>query len=285
MKKIKLIECPRDAMQGLNYFIPTQKKADYINAILQVGFDTIDFGSFVNPKAILQMKDTPQLLDLLDLDQSESKLLAIVANHRGAKEAAQFEAIDYLGYPFSISEQFQVRNTGKTMDESLKLVEQIQSTCSQNHKKLVIYLSMAFGNPYDEPWETSSVLAWSERLIKELDVKILALSDTIGVSNQINIDKLFSALIPAFNDVEFGAHLHSNPMDWVDKVEAAWNAGCRRFDGAINGYGGCPMADDDLVGNIATENLIQFAIEKDAETGINQKKLKEAMLLAQRVFN
>ena len=284
MNKINIIECPRDAMQGLPGFIDTATKAEYINLLLQVGFDTIDFGSFVSPKAIPQMRDTAAVLNMLDLSHAKSKLLAIVANERGARDAAAFDEIDYLGYPFSISEEFQKRNTGKSIDESLFLVEQMQNICAAKNKDLVVYLSMAFGNPYGEPWSPEIAAKWSEKLIADFGIKTLALSDTIGVSNPDNISDLFIALIPAFPNAKIGAHLHTHPNAWHEKVEAAWNSGCRRFDGAIKGFGGCPMAKDELVGNMPTENLIRFAMDNKIETGIETHKLNQAMDMAARIL-
>jgi hydroxymethylglutaryl-CoA lyase len=284
MKEMNIIECPRDAMQGLPNFIATETKAAYINLLLKVGFDTIDFGSFVSPKAIPQMRDTITVLKNLKLEETTTKLLAIVANERGANDASAYDEINYLGYPFSISEEFQKRNTGKGIEESLHLVEKMQNICMANKKELVVYLSMAFGNPYGEPWSAEIATQWSEKLINDLGVKILALSDTIGVSNNKNISELFSTLIPAFPDAEIGAHLHTHPDTWHQKVEAAWNAGCRRFDGAIKGFGGCPMAKDDLVGNMPTENLVQFASENGFETGIDKVKLVEAMDMAAKIM-
>jgi hydroxymethylglutaryl-CoA lyase len=282
--ELKMIECPRDAMQGLPDFINTPTKAEYINLLLQVGFDTIDFGSFVSAKAIPQMRDTAAVLGKLNLDHTETKLLAIVANERGANEALVFDEIDYLGYPFSISEEFQKRNTGKGIEDSLRLVEQMQNICISKNKELVVYLSMAFGNPYGELWDPEIAIKWSGKLIEELGVKTLALSDTIGVSNPYNISALFNALIPAFPSAEIGAHLHTEPNEWHEKVEAAWLAGCRRFDGALKGFGGCPMAKDDLVGNMPTENLVNFAEDNGIETGIDQAKLIKAMNLAARIM-
>ena len=281
---MKIIECPRDAMQGLPVFIDTKTKAEYINLLLQVGFDTIDFGSFVSAKAIPQMRDTAAVFNKLNLGKTDTKLLTIVANERGANDAAAFDEINYLGFPFSISEEFQMRNTGKSIDESLLLVEQMQNICIANKKELVVYLSMAFGNPYGEPWSPEIAAKWSEKLISDLGVKVLALSDTIGVSNSQNITNLFSTMIPAFPDAEIGAHLHTHPNTWLEKVEAAWKAGCRRFDGALKGFGGCPMAEDDLVGNMPTENLIQFAMDNEIKTGIDQVKLVEAMQMAARIM-
>lgn len=280
---LKLIECPRDAMQGIHDFIPTEKKVAYINQLLKVGFDTIDFGSFVSPKAIPQMADTAAVLAQLDLTNTNSKLLAIVANSRGALDAAEYEEISYLGYPFSISETFQQRNTNASIQESLKRVEEIQDICVRNRKQLVVYISMAFGNPYGDKWNSDIAIAWTEKLHK-LGVRIIALSDTIGVSNKENIDYLFSNLIPAFNDVEFGAHLHTTPDTWKEKVEAAYNAGCRRFDGAIKGFGGCPMATDKLTGNMPTENMISYFEEKNINTELDLKAFSISVTLAEQTF-
>lgn len=257
MKSLKLIECPRDAMQGIHTYIPAEKKAKYINSLLKVGFDTIDFGSFVSPKAIPQMRDTAEVLDLLDLSNTKSKLLAIVANIRGANDAAAFPQIDYLGYPFSISETFQKRNTNASIAESIERVKAIQDICMKNDKKLVIYVSMGFGNPYGDPWNVEIAQKWVDELA-EMDIKIISLSDTIGVSNPESISYLFENLIPPYPDVEFGAHLHTQAHNWEEKIKASFENGCFRFDGAIKGYGGCPMAKDELTGNMPTENLIQF---------------------------
>lgn len=270
---MKIIECPRDAMQGIVDFIPTDKKVAYLNSLLKVGFDTLDFGSFVSPKAIPQMRDTAEVLS--QLDESNTKLLAIVANQRGADDACSFERIDYLGYPFSVSETFQQRNTNKSIEQSLVLVENLQNTCDKHQKSLVVYLSMAFGNPYNEPWHEDIVAKWGEKL-SDLGVKTLALSDTVGVSNPTNIERLFSLLILEHPQIEWGAHLHTNPESWREKVETAFDSGCRRFDGAIKGYGGCPMAKDDLVGNMPTEKLVSFTQEKKIETGINTLAFESA---------
>jgi hydroxymethylglutaryl-CoA lyase len=280
---LKLIECPRDAMQGIHEFIPTEKKVAYINQLLKVGFDTIDFGSFVSPKAIPQMADTAAVLAQLDLTSTKSKLLAIVANTRGALDAAEYEEISYLGYPFSISETFQQRNTNASIQESLKRVEEIQDICVRNNKQLVVYISMAFGNPYGDEWNSDIAIAWTEKLYN-LGIRIIALSDTIGVSNKENIAYMFSNLIPAFKDVEFGAHLHTTPDSWKEKIEAAYNAGCRRFDGAIKGYGGCPMAADKLTGNMPTENMISYFEEKNIKTNIDITAFSESVKLAAQTF-
>jgi hydroxymethylglutaryl-CoA lyase len=272
---MKIVECPRDAMQGLAEFIPTEKKADYLNMLLEVGFDTLDFGSFVSPKAIPQMRDTAEVLSRLQLEETNTKLLAIVANQRGASDACQLEEIQYLGYPFSVSETFQQRNTNKSIEQSLSLVEEMQSMCVNHDKELVVYLSMAFGNPYGEAWNEEIVAQWGEKLAG-LGIKTLALSDTIGVSNTDNISRLFSTLIPEFTEVEWGAHLHTTSATWREKVEAAYNSGCRRFDSAIKGLGGCPMAKDDLVGNMPTEKLLSFTQEKCIETGVNPLAFESA---------
>lgn len=280
---LKIIECPRDAMQGLHQFVPTELKARYINSLLRVGFHTIDFGSFVSPKAIPQMADTGDLMSQLDLSGSTSKLLAIVANKRGAIDAVQFEEISYLGYPFSVSETFQLRNTNATIEESLNRVAEIQDLCMANNRKLVVYLSMGFGNPYGDPWNVEIVQRWVDHLA-EMDIKIMALSDTIGVSNPENISYLFSNLIPPYPDVEFGAHLHTQPHNWREKVEAAYLSGCRRFDAAMKGYGGCPMAKDDLTGNMPTENMLRYFSETGIETGLDNNAFLEAMALVPEVF-
>lgn len=282
MQNLKLIECPRDAMQGLHDFIPTEVKIDYINGLLECGFDTIDFGSFVSPKAIPQMRDTADVLE--GLNDSESKLLAIIANERGANDAASFERIQYLGYPFSVSEEFQKRNTNATIEESFSRVEGIREVAMKSNKELVLYLSMGFGNPYGEDWHPDIVAKWSEKLYKELDVKILALSDTIGVANPEIVDSLFSTLIKELPEVEFGAHLHTVPENAQDMVKAAYEAGCRRFDGAIKGFGGCPMAKDDLTGNMPTEAMLAWFDANEIETGINAEAFVSSMQKAVQVF-
>lgn len=285
MNQIKIIECPRDAMQGIkSHFIPTTDKARYINALLKVGFDTIDFGSFVSPKAIPQMRDTAEVLSLLDLNQSDSKLLAIVANLRGASDACQFEQINYLGFPFSISENFQMRNTGKTIDQSLIALQQILDLAVKNDKQVVAYLSMGFGNPYGDPWNVDIVGEWTETLSK-MGVSILSLSDTIGVAGGETIAHLFSNLIPMYPAIEFGAHLHTHPASWHEKTEAAYQAGCRRFDGAIRGFGGCPMAKDDLTGNMPTEKLISYFTSLKVETGVNPLRFETAYNEAMKIFD
>lgn len=284
-EKLKIIECPRDAMQGIKDFIPTATKTAYINALLQVGFDTIDFGSFVSPKAIPQLQDTADVLRGLDLSNTKSKLLSIIANTRGAQDAVHFEEITYLGFPFSISETFQQRNTNSSIDRSLKTVEEIQNLCSKNNKQLVVYLSMAFGNPYGDKWNSDICITWAKRL-HDMGIRIIAPSDTIGSSTPETINYLFSNLIPEFTDVEFGAHLHSTPEKIVEKVEAAYNSGCRRFDSAVLGFGGCPMAADDLTGNIATEIMVNYFVSKNIETGLNLNLLSgEVLQQSTRLFN
>ncbi len=280
---MKLTECPRDAMQGIHEFIPTEKKVAYINSLLKVGFDTIDFGSFVSPKAIPQMRDTAQVLAQLDLSATTSKLLAIIANVRGAQDAVEFDEISYLGFPFSISETFQQRNTNSSIAESLTRVEEIQDLCVRNKKELVVYISMAFGNPYSDEWSSDVAITWTKRLAK-FGIRTIALADTIGVSNPDNISFLFSKLIPEFPEIEIGAHLHTTPDTWREKVHAAYTNGCRRFDSAIKGYGGCPMAADKLTGNMPTEKLLSYFRENKISTGIDDKAFGEAMLLAETTF-
>jgi hydroxymethylglutaryl-CoA lyase len=280
---MKIIECPRDAMQGVHEFIPTEKKVAYINSVLKVGFDTVDFGSFVSPKAIPQLRDTAMVLEQLDLAASSSKLLAIIANTRGAQDAVEFEEITYLGFPFSISETFQQRNTNSSMSESLFRIEEIQDLCTRNKKKLIIYLSMAFGNPYGDSWNSDIVITWTKKLA-QMGIKTIALSDTIGVSNPTTISYLFSKLIPEFPGIEIGAHLHTTPETWEEKVHAAYTSGCRRFDSAIKGYGGCPMAADQLTGNMPTEKLISYFKNKSIATDLNETAFADAMQLAVDTF-
>lgn len=281
---VKIVECPRDAMQGIKAFIPTETKVSYIQSLLDVGFDTIDFGSFVSPKAIPQMRDTAEVLNALDLTDRTSKLLAIVANARGANDAGAFEEIDVLGYPFSISEEFQRRNTNAGIEDSLGRVEEIKEICEAKGKALVLYLSMAFGNPYGETWHPDIAIQWSERLHSLFEVKTLALSDTIGVSNETLITSLFESVNEALPHIEFGAHLHTTPETWEEKIKAAWNAGCRRFDGAINGYGGCPMAKDDLTGNMPTENMVGWFEEQGIQHGLDLKAFEASKQHASSVF-
>lgn len=280
---IKLIECPRDAMQGIATFIPTETKINYLNALLRVGFDTLDFGSFVSPKAIPQMRDTAEVLTSLELANSRSRLLAIVANRRGAEQAAAYPAISYLGYPFSVSETFQLRNTNATIAESVERVTEIQALCRQTGKQLVIYISMGFGNPYGDPWNAEVVIRWVETLAQE-GIGIFQLSDTIGVASSTSISYLFEQLIPRFPALEIGAHFHTTAATWREKVEAAYEHGCRRFDGAIRGYGGCPMARDELTGNMPMEQLFAFFDEKQEATGIDATAFLKAYLMAEHVF-
>lgn len=282
---VKLIECPRDAMQGWEHQIPTEKKFKYINQLLKVGFDTIDFGSFVSPKAIPQMADTKDVLPQLDLDNTKSKLLAIVANKRGADDAVAFEQINYLGFPFSISETFQQKNTNSSIAESLIRVDEIQNLAVQHNKELVVYISMGFGNPYGDPYNAEIAMEWVSKL-SEMGVHIFAMSDTVGVSNPENISYIFSELTKEFKDtdIDFGAHFHSTAEKREEKLEAALESNCFRFDSAIKGIGGCPMAQNDLVGNMATEDLITFLEKKEIEHGLDKDAFYEAMKMAAEVF-
>ena len=281
-KHVKLIECPRDAMQGIKDFIPTEKKVQYIQSLLRVGFDTIDFGSFVSPKAIPQMVDTEQVLSQLDFSKTKSKLLAIIANTRGANDASKFSEIDYLGFPFSISENFQMRNTHKTIAQSVVTLNEILEIADKSNKEVVVYISMGFGNPYGDPWNVDIVGEWTQRLSK-MGVKILSLSDTIGSSDEENITYLFSNLIPSYPDIEFGAHLHTTPSTWFEKIDAAYKSGCRRFDGAIQGFGGCPMAKDELTGNMPTEKMLSYFTQKKAYD-LNAMSFESAYNEATKIF-
>jgi hydroxymethylglutaryl-CoA lyase len=284
MNEVKIIECPRDAMQGIkSHFIPTDKKALYLNSLLKVGFDTLDFGSFVSPKAIPQMRDTAAVLSKLDLSKTTSKLLAIIANIRGANDASQFEEIDYLGYPFSISENFQMRNTHKTIAASVLTLDEILNIASKTNKEVVVYLSMGFGNPYGDPWSVDIVAEWTEKM-SQMGVKILSLSDTVGSSTPEVIRHLFTYLIPAYPTIEFGAHLHTTPDKWFEKVDAAYKAGCKRFDGAIKGFGGCPMAKDDLTGNMPTEKLFSYFTTQKVTTNLKPMSFESAFNKALEVF-
>lgn len=283
MPHLKLIECPRDAMQGLPDFIPTASKIDYINLLLQVGFDTIDFGSFVSPKAVPQMRDTAEVLAGLQTGGSHSELLAIVANRRGAEEAAAHEAITYLGFPLSASETFQQRNTNKAIGQALDEVADMQRLCEQKGKTLVVYISMGFGNPYNDPWSPETVRGLAVELDR-LGIRIISLADTVGLARPDDVFSLFSELIPAFPHIEFGAHLHARPDAYREKLDAAFSAGCRRFDGALKGFGGCPMAGDSLVGNMATENILAYLKEKGVHLNLNTAKLREAIALASTLF-
>ncbi len=282
--KVKVIECPRDAMQGIKTFIPTEKKVQYLQSLLRCGFDTIDFGSFVSPKAIPQMQDTAAVLEQLDLSTTESKLLAIIANVRGANDAAQHKAIQYLGYPFSISENFQMRNTHKTIAESVTTLEQILTIASKANKEVVAYLSMGFGNPYGDPWNVDIVAEWTERLY-QMGVKILSLSDTVGTSSPDVIQYLYKNLIPSYPKIEFGAHLHTTPTAWHEKIAAAYESGCRRFDGAIQGFGGCPMAKDELTGNMPTEKMLSYFTAQKSDTNIRMMSFEAAHNEATKIFS
>ncbi len=281
--RVKLIECPRDAMQGIKEFIPAEQKAKYIQSLLGCGFDTIDFGSFVSPKAIPQMVNTAEVLSLLDLSETSSKLLAIVANVRGAQEACKHEAIEYLGYPFSISENFQMRNTHKTIDQSVEVLREILNIAKANGKEVVTYISMGFGNPYGDPWNVHIVGEWTEKLA-EMGARILSLSDTVGSSSPENITYLFSNLIPKYTEIEFGAHLHTTPSKWHEKINAAFTSGCRRFDGAVQGFGGCPMAKDELTGNMPTEKMLSYFTEKKVDTKVNWMTFEAAFNKATELF-
>tara|TARA_R110002050_G_scaffold122015_3_gene240491 strand:+ start:26912 stop:27772 length:861 start_codon:yes stop_codon:yes gene_type:complete len=282
-ESLKLIECPRDAMQGIHQFIPTDQKVLYLQSLLKVGFDTLDFGSYVSAPAIPQLRDTDEVLDRLDLSETNTKLLAIIANRQGAEMAAKRPEISYLGYPFSVSEIFQKRNTNKTIAESIELVKELLEICNTNDKQLVVYISMGFGNPYGEEWSLELVEQYCEQMIN-LGVKILSLSDTIGTSNPANITHLFSGLINTFPNVEFGAHLHTTPDTWHEKVKAAYDAGCRRFDGAIKGFGGCPMATDELTGNMPTEKLLTFIQEKKLRHDLDLLAFESAYNEALKTF-
>ncbi len=280
---MKIIECPRDAMQGFETFIPTEKKIEYINALLKVGFDTIDCGSFVSEKSIPQMRDTWKVLPQLDLSETDTKLLVIVANERGAQKAVTYEQISYLGFPFSISETFQQRNTNASQKEAFNRVQNIYELCLKEEKELVVYLSMGFGNPYGDFWDISLVEHWADRFVS-MGIKVISLSDTVGVAQPDDIATLFKSVTQSFPGIEFGAHLHTEAFNWLPKVEAAYNNGCKRFDGAIKGFGGCPMAQSNLIGNMPTEHLIRFFSEERADFFINDEEFVEAMQLATTVF-
>ena len=281
--RLTLVECPRDAMQGWAHFIPTADKIDYLNALLKVGFDVLDFGSFVSAKAIPQLADTKDVIPKLDMSATKTKLLAIIANTRGAEEAVQYDEISYLGFPFSISETFQMRNTNKTIAQSLAQVEEMQQLCVQRKKELVIYISMGFGNPYGDEYSTEVAINWVRRLTS-LGISTIAMSDTVGIAEPANIAYIFNSLIPEFKDVHIGAHFHSAPDKWEEKIQAAYNAGCMRYDSAMKGIGGCPMAEDELVGNIATENLVSWCELNNIPLEINRDAFAEAWEMAGRVF-
>jgi hydroxymethylglutaryl-CoA lyase len=280
---IKLIECPRDAMQGWKSLIPTEKKIAYINSLLKVGFDTLDFGSFVSPKAIPQMADSGEIVGSLELGAGSTKLLAIVANYRGAEDASIFEQIRYLGFPFSVSETFQLRNTNSTIAESLGRVEDIQNLCIKTGKQLVVYISMGFGNPYSDPYDEDIVFEWVNRLVA-MDIGIISLADTVGLATPQQVYDSTAYLVESLPGTEIGVHLHSSAQNRSEKLDAAYRAGCRRFDGALKGIGGCPMANDELVGNMNTEWMIGYFREKGIETGINEEALQESLRIAGEIF-
>jgi len=281
--KIKIVECPRDAMQGIKQFIPTDEKVKYIQSLLGCGFDTLDFGSFVSPKAIPQMVDTAEVLSQLDLSKTDSKLLSIVANVRGAQDAISYSEVDYLGFPFSISENFQMRNTHKTIAQSVETLQEIFNLAYATNKEVVTYISMGFGNPYGDPWDVDIVGEWTEKLAK-MGAKILSLSDTVGSSDPETISYLFSNLIPKYPNIEFGAHLHTTPAKWHEKVAAAYESGCRRFDGAIQGFGGCPMAKDDLTGNMPTEKMLSYFTSEKVDSGVNWMTFEASYNKATELF-
>ena len=281
--EVKLIECPRDAMQGWKQFIPTAKKIIYINSLLKIGFDTIDFGSFVSPKAIPQMADTKEVVQRLKVRDSSTKLLAIIANIRGAEEASVYDEITYLGFPFSVSETFQQRNTNSSIEGSLKRVEAVQDICMRTGKQLVIYISMGFGNPYGDPYSKEIVFSWVNKMV-DSGIKIISLADTVGVARPDQVYSMTKYLVELLPDVEIGVHLHSSPDNWKEKLEAAINAGCKRFDGALKGIGGCPMANDELVGNMNTELMIGYLKERNLLSGLNEEALEESLQLATGIF-
>ncbi|MBN8860244.1 MAG: hydroxymethylglutaryl-CoA lyase [Sphingobacteriales bacterium] len=282
-EKLKIIECPRDAMQGWPHFIPTEKKVEYLNSLLKVGFDTIDFGSFVSPKAIPQMADTHEVIQRLDVTGTATKLLAIVANERGALEASAYEAITYLGYPFSVSETFQQRNTNSSIAVAVDTVKKIQEICTRHGKKLVLYISMGFGNPYGDPYDETIVYEWVEKM-QQLGIRIISLADTVGVATPEQVADMTAYVIEHFPGIETGVHLHSTPLNRIFKIEAAYKAGCRRFDGALMGIGGCPMANDDLVGNMDTVQMLHFFSKLDEQPEVNEAALQHSLQLAATTF-
>jgi hydroxymethylglutaryl-CoA lyase len=284
MSSIKIVECPRDAMQGIKQWIPSEIKLDYLQSVLSVGFDVVDFGSFVSKRAIPQMSDSAYIIDQLDLSNTTSKLLAIVANERGAFEACSHSSLSYLGFPFSISEIFQMRNTNKSINESFEELKRIKKIADKNNKKLVVYLSMGFGNPYGEPWNYEIVEKWIDKL-SDLKIQVISLSDTIGTAVPDDIFNIFSNIIPRYTQVEFGAHFHTRPDDWFKKIDSAYRAGCKRFDGAIQGFGGCPMAKDELTGNLPTEKLISYFNTLNKKTSINSLNFESCYNHALRLFS
>ena len=279
---LRLIECPRDAMQGLKHFIPTEKKIKFLNLLLDIGFDTLDFGSFVSPKAIPQMADTADIVP--HLIKNNTKLLAIVANYKGALQASQFDKIDLIGFPFSISETFQIRNTHATLNEAFERVAVIQNLCEESGKNLILYLSMGFGNPYNDPWSVDIIDYWLNRMLP-LGIRSLQLSDTIGIASPEKITEVFEFTSNQFPTLDIGVHLHTRPDVWLGKMDAAYKAGCRKFDGALLGFGGCPMAKDDLVGNMPMENMIKYVEGLNEPTQYDSDKLKEALEMAHRLYH
>lgn len=284
MPKLKIIECPRDAMQGIKDWIPTEMKITYINKLLEVGFDTLDMGSFVSPKAIPQMADTAEVLNQIDWCNSKTKLLTIIANTRGATDACKYEQISYLGYPFSLSETFQKRNTNKTMEESFVELKEIQALCQESNKELVVYFSMGFGNPYGDRFDTSIIMKWADKM-QSIGVNIISMADTIGIAEPRLIAEIFTDIIPKYPEIEWGAHFHSTPSAWQEKISTAFEHGCRRFDGALKGFGGCPFAKDDLVGNVATELIISYFESIGEVMDYDKKALNEALHLSENVFH
>ena len=284
MSFVKVVECPRDAMQGIKTWIPTNEKINYVQSLLNVGFDVLDVGSFVSPRSIPQMKDSREVLESLDLKSTNSKLLYIVANLRGANEACHYSQIDFLGFPFSISENFQMRNTNKTIDDSIDVLKGIISISEKNNKKVVVYLSMGFGNPYGDEWDYEVLEKWIS-IINSLGVKTISISDTIGVSTPTKIDKIFKNSIKQFPRIEFGAHFHTKPSNWFEKIDSAYKAGCRRFDTAIQGFGGCPMAGDELTGNFPTEKLINYLNQKKEPINVNLLNFETSYNEATKIFS
>ena len=284
MSSIKIVECPRDAMQGIKQWIPSEIKLDYLQSVLSVGFDVVDFGSFVSKRAIPQMSDSAYIIDQLDLSNTTSKLLAIVANERGAFDACSHSSLSFLGFPFSISEIFQMRNTNKSINESFEELKKIKTISEKYSKNLVVYLSMGFGNPYGEPWNYEIVDKWIDKL-SDLKIQVISLSDTIGTAVPDDIFRIFSNIIPKYTQVEFGAHFHTKPDDWFKKIDSAYRAGCKRFDGAIQGFGGCPMAKDELTGNLPTEKLISYFNTLNKKTSINSLNFESCYNHALRLFN
>lgn len=282
--KVKIIECPRDAMQSIKTFIPTNIKLSYLQSVVDVGFDVVDIGSFVSPKAIPQLSDTSIIIDSIDLSNSNSKLLVIVANKKGAISASKFDKINYLGYPFSISENFQMRNTNKTITDSENELAEILNIAEKANKKVVVYLSMCFGNPYGDPWNLDIVNKWVQKL-SEMGVKIISLSDTIGTSNPESIKSIFNSVLKNHNEIEFGAHLHSDPNTWYEKIQSAYESGCRRFDGAIKGFGGCPMASNELVGNMPTEKILSYLNTKKISNNVNTLRFESCYNQSLEIFN